>query len=587
MTLKHLELKSFRSFKGVNMPIDGPRVLISGLNGSGKTSCRNAIRWALTGRCDGTDERGAGAEVLIPVGEKVAEVVVTLGDKIGPVARSYAERGGGAMAVFGFTGTSQIQQMALYTKLNTTPAFLDAVLDTEAFLDLDHVKAKALVLSLLDVKIQVGATAYTLDELDVRYKQAFEDRKVAKVALQRHLLPPEPADVKMPSIETIEKQLAALRAALGQAQQAAGEVIGKRQTMTRDLAVVTSARHDVGPDLSQQIASLEETLAALETAAVPQQAPPPKEDPNRLLYLTQKKNFLSQHHPENGCVLYGKVQCLTPGKQFQMALHEVQEELKTLEPPPASASQESPLTTARRRLADCQAKQEQRNRAIAGGTEAMERAAGLREALASLPDTAAQESEIATLQSRIAKGEQLLRDARAYWTAAEAYKLAVDQRKTLSDEVERLETLVELLGPKGARVKALEDAMARFLAAVNPYLKPFGWKLGISVDPWEVFANKRPVETYSKSERHRIGIAVQLAIAMLSGLKFCVIDELDVLDVGNRNIVTKMLLESPLEQIIILSTRETSQALPKVPGLIAFRLEAKDGQTKVAERVAA
>ena len=193
-------------------------------------------------------------------------------------------------------------------------------------------------------------------------------------------------------------------------------------------------------------------------------------------------------------------------------------------------------------------------------------------------------AELAAEQERIAKGERLLQDARAHWQAVEAYDKAKAARTAQEAEVSRLEALVEQLGPKGARVPALAKAIGEFEAAVNPYVEPFGWTLTFSVDPWTVFANKRPVETYSRSERYRIGIALQMGIARLSGLSFAVIDEVDMLDAENRGALTKMLVSAPLDQIFILGTREPSQALRPIEGVIAYRLVNDEGTTEVAER---
>ena len=51
MRLTHLELKRFRSYVGVDFVLNAPRVLYAGLNGVGKSSIRDGIRWAMTGHC--------------------------------------------------------------------------------------------------------------------------------------------------------------------------------------------------------------------------------------------------------------------------------------------------------------------------------------------------------------------------------------------------------------------------------------------------------------------------------------------------------------------------------------------------------
>jgi len=601
MKLTHLDLTNFRSFRGTTVPLDAPRLLFAGLNGSGKTSVAEAITWVLTGCSSLTDARGAGAEVLIPEGGKIAEAAVTI-EGIGKVSRAYAEKGGGSFSVQGMTGTGQIQQQALYNKLNTTPEFLRAVLSTEAFLDLNHVEAKAMVLSLLGVQFEIREPltaehseriiTYTLDELDMHYKQAFEDRKAAKKVLASCVVPDKPQG-QMPTIQAIEDQLGKLRMDLGALQKVVGSVSGRRQSLQgeqeRLQAVLNQA---VGEDLSGQIDGLQAKLASLEAAVVPIQhgeAPKKGDAVAQLAYLRPKVQQLQNYEPSNKCVFDPGIPCKTPAKAFSDRLAEMVAELKALDPKPEKSAQtvtESPLTTIRNQIHGLEIHQHNRQMLIKGRDLAEQRAEEIRQELDALPQTATQDAEIATLQIRIGKGEELLKNARIYWHAVETYDDAVKRQQIQKAEVDRLESLVEQLGPNGIRVQALAEAMGKFEAAVNPYVQPFGWTITFSVDPWMTFANGRPVETYSRSERYRIGIALQMGIAMMSGLNFAIVDEIDMLSHDNRQAVTSMLLKAPLDQILILGTREPNQALPKMPGVIAYRLSrlADDKGSNISER---
>ena len=59
----------------------------------------------------------------------------------------------------------------MYEKLKTTEAFLHAVFDSGLFLNLGHADARAMLLALLDVQVQVDNKRYTLDELDEAYER--------------------------------------------------------------------------------------------------------------------------------------------------------------------------------------------------------------------------------------------------------------------------------------------------------------------------------------------------------------------------------------------------------------------------------
>lgn len=594
MKLLNLDLVNFRSYRGVTLALDAPRVLIAGLNGTGKTSVRDAIQWILTGHCDVTDGKGAGAEVLVPTGQKAAEATVTV-DEIGRVSRHFSPSLGGAVVVEGFTGTSQVQQQALLIKLKTTPQFLDAVLSTDVFLNLGHADAKAMVLSLLRVMIPIPAnlidgitTGLTLDELDLKYKQAFDDRKSAKRALQGFTVGPKPVEQQMPTIEMIEAQLGRLRATLGEQREAIGASVGAKRALHAEADRLTVTLNTPVPqDMSEKIAELEKWLATLEAEAVPVEAPPPsKGDPARAIWIVKRITSLKEHLPSKGCVLDPDVPCRSTLDDFGARMEALRQELKSVAPAQPQAPQqplESPLTARRRELADLQWQQQKRTANFEAVRQANARAQAIRQEIDALPDTAVQEGQIVELQTRISKGEELLRNARLHWAAVESYGKAVSQQATLKADVDRLEALCDQLGPKGVRVDALAQAVNKFESAVNPYIEPFGWKIGFSVEPWEVSANGRPVESYSRSERYRIGIALQLGIAQLSGLNFAVVDEVDMLDVSNRQKLSAMLIQAPLEQILILGTREAEQALKAPKGVIAYRLSKNGDQSVISE----
>jgi hypothetical protein len=595
--IEKLSLNAFRSFHNIELPTPAPRVLIAGVNGTGKTSIREVIKWVLTGRCQGLDGKGTGAEVLSPFGTETGAKAVVDVAGVGRVTRT-ARNGSSAFAVEGFTGPSQTQQLALYAKLDTTPAFLDAVLDTETFLRLHHADAKALVLNLLNVRIALGDTpdspVYSLAELDQLYAAAFEDRKVAKRGLQQAILPVKPSETPQPSVAAVEAQLTKLRAEQAALSQAIGETAGRRSQLERQRRNLDKSMPPpvLTPYASEQAmadrrADLEERLSILEADATvdePVLAPASTQPaPSELTFLRRKSEALSSHRPTKGCVLDSSVPCKTPKAEFTKAAKLVDAELATIPPPETSPLPPvTPLVTELARLSTLQANcdawrvDEKRRQQQVAAVDAE---------LQTLPETADQETQIAVLVSRIAKGEQIRREAQAQVTATELYEKAEATREGLRAEVERLETLVATLGPSGVRVEALRQAIEKFETHINAYTDRFGWKITFELDPWRVYANDRPVETYSKSEQFRIGIALQLAIAMLSGLGIAVIDELDMLDHQNRTLVTQMVLQAPLDQVFVIGTREPGTPLPHSDQVLAYRLgTSEDGRTIVVER---
>ena len=585
MQLTQLILTHFRSFRGTTLSFTAPRILIAGRNGTGKTTVADAIRWVLTGVCRGTDGRGAGADVLIPQGQNEADITLHL-DAIGTVRRRVTAKGGGSFAVEGFSGPSSSQEAALHHTLNVTREMLIAVLDSDRFLRLPHAEAKALLLKALNIRIPVGDTAYDLEELDQRYKQAFEDRKIAKRALSQIPAPQKPTS-QLPSLEAIRAQLQTLRADLGQIRQSLGGTLAMKQNLGQDSERLE--RIIVAPLPADISGELENVRGQVGRMTIEPQAPSPKPgDPARLRFCRDTIDALGAHDPAKGCVLDGEVPCRTPSELFRGrigALGAEASQLASLLTP--AVAQPSPRESLLKQLRAMEQQHAARQAVLDTRQKAESRLAQINQDLGRLPDTKAQETQIQTLTGRIVTGEQMERLAIAHEQALDLYEKAVKDRKGYQADVERLETLVEQLGPNGARVPALAAAVNRFQAAVAPYLTPFGWTLTVQVEPWGIWLNERPVETFSRSEQYRIGVAIQLALTELAGIGFAIVDETDLLDVENRALFSGLLIHAPTTQVIVIGTRELGQPLPRGDGILAYRLGTVKDRTAVLEMAGA
>ena len=615
MRFTALHLQAFRSCVNLELSLDAPRVFVAGTNAAGKTSVREAVKWALTGRCQGLDGKGAGVECLVPMGANGPRVSVALNEqRIGAIARVWTPTESGFL-VQGFTGPMQAQQQALYAKLKTDESFLAAVLDSSVFVGLHHAEAKALILSLLNVRIRLTGDdhEYTLEEIESLYQQAYEDRKLAKRELAKRGVPEAPPNEEMPTAEAVEGKLTTLRETLRQTSTEIGTVTGRRQELARSLERLCSKWSLKSPvsasELTRTDMAIQEGLEAAQGAVqeaeerlslvmdgaqdaeTPVEAAPGStiSPQRRLTVLNQTMDTLKGREGPDECVLDPSIPCSTKATAFARWLKKAIAERDKLdstlskrresngtETPSALKQAQTALTLTQRTEQLTTLRQEE-------WLEERKQIQGLQADLSKLEDTSFGETAISNLKDRIANGERVLRDVRAYWQTRKDYEKAVAEHKTREEEVGRLETLVDVLGPKGVRQEALDSSLKDFEAAVNPYTKPFGWAVAFQLDPWDVLVNERPLRTYSRSEQHRLGIAVQLAIAEMSGLSFAVIDEVDMLDDANRTLLTKMLLAAPLEQIVILATREAHEALPKLKGVLAYRLEQQKGLSVVVE----
>ena len=603
MKIHSLTLAAFRGFTGVTLDLGARRILIGGINGAGKTTCREAIRWVLSGKAQGLDARGTGVEILAPEtgNAPLVQAGVVL-EEIGSVIRSWTPQTGTALSVERLTGGPTDQQAGLYEKLKTTEAFLQAVLDSATFLKLDHADAKALVMALLDVRVSVDlqgkgvAETLTLDELETAYQEAFNERKVAKKTLAGFFVPPAPVVVQHHPIEAIDATLKVRRDELDALLLKSGGTIARRQALETEKQqkfyappTFVHAAYANRAAVQARIEEVEERLAVMEADAIgddideaiqtlPVAVEPGVGTEGRLVFLRSRMEALANHHPKNGCVLDPDVPCETTKVRFTKAAKTVEGQIDALPKPVAAVASApkppNPLTETRSlldflktvdaRFAESEAKTAQWRVDYKAVLDALE----------GLPSVDSEVKDIAELRGRIQKGEGIRQAAVDYAAAQQAYAKKVTERKALQAEVDRLEALVETLGPKGVRVKALGTAIAAFEEAINGFLVAFNYKIWFVLDPaWAVMVNGRRVESYSKSEQYRIGIAVQLAIAKMSGLDFAIVDELDMLTAANRETIARMLHFSALGQIIVLGSREPEVGLPTIEGVICHRLQ--------------
>jgi exonuclease SbcC len=158
-------------------------------------------------------------------------------------------------------------------------------------------------------------------------------------------------------------------------------------------------------------------------------------------------------------------------------------------------------------------------------------------------------------------------------------------------EVEALEILVELFGPKGLRQQLLADVLDRLQARADERMQLLTggeYRVQFSAEGKDGFAVTvfrngipRSVNQLSTSERLRLGVVMQDILNGLTGLGLMVIDDAETLDPQNKMALINMLLRIRGEYgtIIVLSALgETAPRNPGIPGLAMFLVE--DGAVK-------
>jgi hypothetical protein len=596
MRISKIELTNFRNHEDLVLPFDQRRTLLIGENGSGKSGVPDAIAWALTGICRGVDAKGAGQRKLIRHGETRAEVTIHL-DGIGPVTRSITAGG---------SAVTTVKTEALLGQLGTTAGMLHAVLYSRAFFDLHHAEAKALLMAALNVRVKATdlpgidlgtRTDVDLGMLDALYEQHYQARADVKRKLGLLTVPEKP---KVIDIALAKMTLADLRTSLREHQDTlntltttAARAIATHEHTKQDIATGTQKQGSIDQLKGKKqahdgmLAKAHSEKAIADRALTDANALPAEPIETLTADIQATKvliDKLGSHDPDRGCVLAASIPCLTKGTQFaghisslQVALDGMADRVR------AGQERDRQITAARAQAAtadrDVRYHEGQIEAAARDLADAEDAARELKRLKADLPKqkraaeeaVKARDAHVEVVQGLLAKVTTLAE----YEQAKVAHQQAIDKRADLEADVDREEKAVALLGPKGARMAALNAALDTFTGAMNQALQPFGFVIRITVDPWLVEIGRgehwTAFDMMSKGESLWIGLAFQLALAKVAGMDFCVLDDVEAVVGKNRQRLTGTVMTSGLGQVIISMAKAGNEPAPTLDGLQVVR----------------
>jgi len=180
------------------------------------------------------------------------------------------------------------------------------------------------------------------------------------------------------------------------------------------------------------------------------------------------------------------------------------------------------------------------------------------------PSGSMDEANLGILTERIKAGEELLARANHIEGIQEAHEQQVSKRAVLEQEAEVLDALVKVLSPKGLPGQILSQTIGPIETRANERLQELTggrYQLSIQTDPdFAILVDHDGIQSdldgLSASEKWRVGLVLQDAIAQLSGLRFLLIDGTDILDPENRALFMDALLQmaEDYDQIIAFST---------------------------------
>ena len=576
MRLARLELSDFRCFKAADIDLSAPVTFICGANASGKSSCADAIEWALNSSCRGTDLRGAGSKNLIRDGAEGTNVRVAFDD--GSYQTRMLSRGGTVKA--------------------DPPAFgldkdiVKALVSGQSFLDLAHADAKRLLMGVLNVHVDIDGKALTLDQVEAKYQVAFEARRNAKAALNAITIPVKP-EGEVPNVEAIDAKLADLRKQEHDFVAKAAKTSGKREQLDRDVikarnavdaATRAIAAARIPADLDVQLAAVLNQQHVDDAPKSLLDEPAPVDLGALKAKVTQLNSnitYISGHTPGASCVLSPEIPCRTAAAEFQSQVKALTAEMKAVKKSIAEAELRQNVAAEKARagqeraafkktLQDLDERRQTLTRQVVAAEAELARVTAERDAT---PEDAGPSPELLTLRQRISSGEHISHEAREIIRQRIAHEDATKAQAAAAEKLQKLEKDVSRLGPKGLRVKALADSLGAFETKINEALDAFGYVLKVQPDPWSVLVNGRSSELLSTSERMRVGLAFSVALASVVGSKWVILDGADILDDGGKAGLGAI-IETWTDQggqIIVTATRP--EPLKSDDGKICYWLE--------------
>lgn len=622
MKITTIKLKDFRNHLETEIDL-APLTIIKGRNNSGKTSVRHAIEVALTGRAEFTDRGGRGLSDAIRVGQKAGVVELDV-ERIGAIARTI-KASGSTLQVADWTGTATAQQDLLYSKLDADADLISALLNVSSFISLTPREQKDMLFKIArpEISIQQLMVAVNdwaekqgagnlLDELrsliqipetvgpdwlDQAHKLIVEARRQAKkdrdqLAGRVEGMAEAPQDLPdLDQLPELEKQISTLEAereklgekiATVEAAEARRVSLAEReQNIKNSIEALSLPVEDSGEDPEELKAALKKLAARLDEA-------------RQASYEAQGEiKALDVAVPQlkkagNDCPLGpGVVPCpLTPSDRKALIKDLNAQRKKLVTTHERAMKDAAAIETQKEELAEriWAAEQAEKN---AERLETMEKELeSVQAELATLPEPIGIDlarSEISTLDERIRNGHELSAKMKVAAEAQERAQTAKEKAAEASARVARLEALAVLLGPQGIKARLLSETMGAVIerAAENLSILTGGaYELDVESDPdFHLTVNGEYLRQLSTSERMRVGIACAEALAHASGLRLLVIDDLEILDLGNRGLLSEWLRGRMADHdtILVLFTAEEAQD-PGVEGVATYWVE--DGKVE-------
>lgn len=594
-----ISLKGFTRYDFVDIEFPETVNLFVGPNASGKTSIKDAIHYALTGHCARTDGGGKGAENMIREGERKAEIDISLG-----MYNIHRDIPGG-LSVDGFEGNSREQQQKLYAALGVSREVLDAVLDTESMVygkgkDIKNLLFKLVGISferddLIDIILRTVPTAIkgtvinlfkdtpntmfdgTAQTFTNLYNQFYASRRESKRQLADIGDVGEAPETKGPSIEEVKKaisrkkreaevineELSGIKSAGGKREHIEAEIKRLKEQL-KDAKGSKKSPQTEYKEVTKQIQEISSEIDSVKTQV--------SETKKAISALKQSGEMRCPIAPD-------AIQCPIEGSDRKNMVKELQNVEKELS---------GKIPELQAELKKARAKEWRLGQKLnePDPDEIKAEIERLKDQIPAGSDKTRQaelEQTLKEFNTEVSRLEESLVEASKIAGGQEAVKEKKELKQRLDGEVKALEWLVKTLGPDGIPAKLLDDAIGPVEEEANNRLAQLTderYEMHIEVEPDFVILITHDgvttdVQRLSSSERLRLGIILQDAIARLAGTRLLVIDNADLLDADNRKMLMSLLLtiKEDYDTVIVLATKAVKDVKnPHLDDLAVFEL---------------
>ena len=565
MKIRTLTLKNFRSHQRTVLELDRFN-FVRGPNGCGKSSIEMALEYLFTGRCAITDAAGRGAEALIRAGTKELEVSATLenGETIcrRRTPRSHTvELNGNRVPV-------DAAEASLEKRFGSADV-LSAVLNAGRFIEMSAGEQKRLLAQVLEagkvnIPDEISDVLRALNEeqpklasvgdVEATYRRFYDSCMEASRTL-RTLGQMEKPDIPsdLPCVQEVKEKLEDLRqqkerliAQKAEADASWESAQARLKQLQREIEEVSS--EILNPSEEQELLQLESQRGPAEklrlelTNLIAEQ-----KTVETSLATAQglKDKCPTCGQPISEEVKVGEIEALRERfADFDGLIQGTREEL----------NEYTEIDVATTRL-------ERHRKALARRTKLGQEQSKLQ--IVQRPNAGDLESRMTILVERISKGERVLEKAQQFESANERWETYVREKSSSETKIGLLDRLTEFFGPSGAVMGQAGGRMGSFTEDLNRHLAVFGYTCNFALEPFEirVISSKDnhfglSLKHLSESEQFRFGVAFQSALATITGLRFVVIDRADLLDREKRKMLTGLLLNSKLDQAIVLATSD-------------------------------